>query len=95
MGESVRGVARWYGNERFRGPVGGQEGYSARGWVVVVWRWWRCSVALEAARARGVGTRWGWLGGHHRGRRSGRKGEGMGRRKREREDGGAERGWQR
>jgi len=24
MGESVRGVARWYGNERFRGPVGGQ-----------------------------------------------------------------------
>lgn len=26
MGESVRGVARWYGNERFRGPVGGQAG---------------------------------------------------------------------
>ncbi|EGI62875.1 hypothetical protein G5I_08789 [Acromyrmex echinatior] len=24
MGESVRRVARWYGNERFRGPVGGQ-----------------------------------------------------------------------
>lgn len=28
MGESVRGVARWYGNERFRGPVGGQAGGS-------------------------------------------------------------------
>lgn len=26
IGESVRGVARWYGNERFRGPVGGQAG---------------------------------------------------------------------
>lgn len=48
-----------------------------RGW------WWRCSAALEATRARDEGTRstrWGWLGGHHRGRRSGRKGEGMGRR---------------
>lgn len=32
MGESVRGVARWYGNERFRGPVGGQaEGRKGRG----------------------------------------------------------------
>lgn len=85
MGESVRRVARWYGNERFRGPVGGQAGCRLRGW------WWRCSAALEATRARDEGTRgtrWGWLGGHHRGRRSGRKGEGMGRRE------GAE-GWQR
>lgn len=30
MGESVRGVARWYGNERFRGPVGGQAARAGR-----------------------------------------------------------------
>lgn len=53
MGESVRGVARWYGNERFRGPVGGQ----AEGWTG---RRWQQGVARR-------GTGWGWLGGHHRG----------------------------
>lgn len=39
MEESVRGVARWYGNERFRGPVGGQaEGRKERV-VAAAGRW--------------------------------------------------------
>lgn len=70
IGESVRGVARWYGNERFRGPVGGQAGGSgglsgARG-------------SIEGERREGRVGR--GLGGHHRGRRGeGRMGGGWGK----------------
>lgn len=65
MGESVRGVARWYGNERFRGPVGGQAGGS-RGL-----RGARGSIEGERREGGMEGKgRGGWLGGHHRGRRS-------------------------